>query len=365
LLNIINDEGVAQEMNTNVLNNICNYLYANFLNLVDAIVSRLELIPRFSNPPALEQLRQIAKRKVREVDRSFGIEQINKLLLKVVRSYFKSTFRKGDRFLKLDLLMEKIEFGLMLNYFDDLKAIFSDLLIKFNINVSSTMNAALKRESPAANKTPTRPNKPQPQNAEGNRKMDSSARKFVAPGIDAFLPPPVPKPGKENKPIYTLVLDMDETLIHFEEVGGRGRFFVRPHAEEFLKEMSELFEVVIFTAGVQEYADAVLNILDPNGYITHRLYRHHVTVNPMYPGIVKDLSKIGRDLTKTIIVDNAPENFRVQIDNGIEIITWYNDPYDVELATLTPFLKDLVENQVEDVRTAVRLLRENKKLQKH
>jgi len=108
-----------------------------------------------------------------------------------------------------------------------------------------------------------------------------------------------------------LILDLDETLIHYEEFGGKGRFYVRPYAEVFLKEMSEHYELVVFTAAVQEYADTVLNILDPNNYIKHRLYRHHTTFKTANGTFIKDLSKLGRDLTKSIIVDNSPENFRL------------------------------------------------------
>jgi len=176
---------------------------------------------------------------------------------------------------------------------------------------------------------------------------------------DFHLPPPQQKPGKEGEPVYTLVLDMDETLIHFEEVGGKGRFFIRPYAERFLKEMAELYEIVVFTAGVQEYADKVLDILDPNKYITHRLYRQHLTLRPGI--ILKDLSKIGRDLFRTMIIDNAPENFKLQPDNGIEIISWYNNPYDTELLELMPFLTELVMKKVDDVVPAVRKLKEQRR----
>jgi len=55
--------------------------------------------------------------------------------------------------------------------------------------------------------------------------------------------------------------------------------------------------------------------------------------------ILKDLSKIGRPLDKTIIVDNIADNFLMQKDNGIFIKSWYDDPYDTELRDLIPLLK--------------------------
>lgn len=75
--------------------------------------------------------------------------------------------------------------------------------------------------------------------------------------------------GKE----YCLVLDLDETLVHYFEVGSEGTFLVRPGADQFLTEMAEIYEVVIFTAAMQDYADWVLNQIDKNKRIKYRLYR--------------------------------------------------------------------------------------------
>ena len=49
-----------------------------------------------------------------------------------------------------------------------------------------------------------------------------------------------------------MVLDLDETLVHYFEVGNEGHFLVRPGCDTFLREMSELYEVVIFTAAMQD-----------------------------------------------------------------------------------------------------------------
>ena len=72
---------------------------------------------------------------------------------------------------------------------------------------------------------------------------------------------------------YCLVLDLDETLVHYSETGGEGSFVVRPGADQFLTEMAEIYEVVIFTAAMQDYADWVLNQIDKNKRIKYRLYR--------------------------------------------------------------------------------------------
>ena len=136
---------------------------------------------------------------------------------------------------------------------------------------------------------------------------------------------------------YTLVLDLDETLIHFEENSdGTSQFLLRPYAQNFIKEVSKYFEVVIFTAALKDYADYILDRLDTEKCITHRLYRNNCTFSDnVYQ---KDLTKLGRDLSKTIIVDNNAENFQLQPENGIYIKSWYNDPSCEALQRLAPLL---------------------------
>lgn len=105
---------------------------------------------------------------------------------------------------------------------------------------------------------------------------------------------------------YTLVLDLDETLVHFEAT--ERKFKLRPNCVTFLKTLSAYFEIVIFTAASQDYADWILDVLDSSrDMIKYRLYRQHTQYDD---GVyVKDLSLLGRDMKKTIIIDNIKENF--------------------------------------------------------
>lgn len=166
-----------------------------------------------------------------------------------------------------------------------------------------------------------------------------------------FLVPAI-KPDR----VYTLVLDLDETLIHFEESDEGNQFLIRPYAQHFIDEMSKYYELVIFTAGLKDYADFILDKIDLEGAITHRLYRHNTDFrNNVY---TKDLSKTGRDLCKTLIVDNNPDNFQYQPENGIYIKSWYNDPNDKALIELAPLLKEIVVKNYADVRIALRQFRD-------
>ena len=125
---------------------------------------------------------------------------------------------------------------------------------------------------------------------------------------------------------------------------------------QFIETMAKYYEIVIFTAALQEYADQVIDQIDVGNNIKYRLYRQHTSQNG--PFLVKDLSLLGRDINKTIIIDNISDNFILQPDNGIFISTWYDDMRDRFLDEITPLLCEIVEKKVPDVRRALRTYRD-------
>ena len=100
----------------------------------------------------------------------------------------------------------------------------------------------------------------------------------------------------------------------------------------------------------------MLDQLDTNMNVKYRLYRQHSSQKGSY--FLKDLSKLGRDLSKVIIIDNVAENFQLQPQNGILIKSWYDDSEDTALDELLPILLQIAIKKVPDVRVALKELKD-------
>ena len=170
----------------------------------------------------------------------------------------------------------------------------------------------------------------------------------------------LPPPRKRNR--KTLVLDLDETLVHssfipfeendivlevdFDNVLYNIYVLVRPKALQFLINMSKYFEIVIFTASLSKYANPLLDIIDPKKVCSYRLYRDHCTlINGIF---VKELKRLNRNIKDIIIIDNSPTSYAFNPQNGIPIKSWFEDKNDNELEKLEPFLKFL--SKVDDIK---------------
>jgi carboxy-terminal domain RNA polymerase II polypeptide A small phosphatase len=151
-----------------------------------------------------------------------------------------------------------------------------------------------------------------------------------------------------------LVLDLDETLVHssftplesadfeipLDMAGETHTVFVkkRPGVDHFLEQVTRHFEVVIFTASLSLYANPVMDLLDPSAHCHARLYREHcVLVGGCY---VKDLAKLGRDLKRTIIIDNSPLSYALQPENAFPIEAFFTDESDHELEKILVLLEN-------------------------
>jgi carboxy-terminal domain RNA polymerase II polypeptide A small phosphatase len=124
----------------------------------------------------------------------------------------------------------------------------------------------------------------------------------------------------------------------------------RPGVDDFLREMAKYYEIVVYTASTQVYADNILDQLDMNRVIRSRLYRTSC-VQCGNGDRIKDLSLLGRDLSQTIIVDDYTISYSFQPDNAIDI-TYILEKEDYssdrDLEKIAAFLKGIKD--VPDVR---------------
>jgi len=179
------------------------------------------------------------------------------------------------------------------------------------------------------------------------------------------------KPGREGR--KCLVLDLDETLVHssFQPVakydflipveidGNVYQVYVakRPHVDEFLKKMGEVYEVVIFTASLSKYADPVLDLLDIHKVIDYRLFREHCTcINDIY---VKDMSIMGRPIESVFIIDNSPHAYALQPENAMPCVSWFDDYEENELLGFIPVLQKMADPSVKNIITELERLKIN------
>ena len=142
---------------------------------------------------------------------------------------------------------------------------------------------------------------------------------------------------------FCLVLDLDETISHAMKMNFGYYFFLRPGTIELLTELSEFYEIIIFTSSPKEYADDILDKIDSKGdLISHRLYKSHVIFEKGKS--IKHLRLIGRDLNKIIFVDNIKSNAKYNPKNLYLIPSWKDDIYDNEIYKLKDKLKYIYQS---------------------
>ncbi|GMH45361.1 hypothetical protein BSKO_13318 [Bryopsis sp. KO-2023] len=160
----------------------------------------------------------------------------------------------------------------------------------------------------------------------------------------------------------TLVLDLDETLVHssFKPVddpdfvipvdieGKMVDVYVlkRPWLDHFMEKICPRFETIVFTASLSKYADPLLDLLDESAVVRWRLFREACC--PYEGNYVKDLERLGRNLADTIIVDNSPLSYIFQPSNAVPIGPFMGEKDDQELLDLIPILEML--DEADDVR---------------
>eukprot|EP01001_Neometanema_parovale_P006391 NODE_2754_length_1349_cov_126.795269_g2616_i0.p1 GENE.NODE_2754_length_1349_cov_126.795269_g2616_i0~~NODE_2754_length_1349_cov_126.795269_g2616_i0.p1 ORF type:complete len:360 (+),score=37.54 NODE_2754_length_1349_cov_126.795269_g2616_i0:78-1157(+) len=176
-------------------------------------------------------------------------------------------------------------------------------------------------------------------------------------------PPPVasmlPLQSQQYQGKYTIVLDMDETLLHSKEyppyrIGVTQDIvmlkfpncaevlysIIRPHAREFLRTIGPLCEVVLWTAGEADYASTVMENLDDQRNIDHFIFRDSRWFT--LPSYVKALETLGRDMTRTLLIDNTDFVCAADPNNSIVISDFVGGAADTLLVTLENLIVQMV-----------------------
>ena len=185
-----------------------------------------------------------------------------------------------------------------------------------------------------------------------------------------IIPPFIKVPRQKNKK-YTLILDLDETLVHVKQINtstnniylntynnfsNQKIINLRPGLFAFLNGVKPYYEIISFSCASKTYADNILYKIETNQkYFEYNLYREHTT---LYENeYIKDLSKIGRNIKEMIIVDNLEKNFRLNPDNGIKISSYFGEINTKEDNKLYELLKLLIlfyKLKYKDLRMAIK-----------
>ena len=158
-----------------------------------------------------------------------------------------------------------------------------------------------------------------------------------------------------NKKKYTIVLDLDETLINIEIkeiVSNKCILHFRPGLFSFLTDIKPFCELITFTSASKEYAQPIINEIElKNKYFDYNFFREHSII--CGNDFVKDISRIGRDMKKIIIVDNMKENFRLNMENGIKIAPFNGEVNDNVLYELKNLIIIFYRQGYEDLTKAL------------
>lgn len=127
---------------------------------------------------------------------------------------------------------------------------------------------------------------------------------------ESLIPPSSPESCKK----YSIVLDLDETVVY----GRDGPLYGRAFLQQFLSSISKEYEVIAWTASDRDYAKRVLEMINKDLIIEHLVYKHDNWFESE-SSYTKDLKKLGRSMDYTIVIENSPECLRQNPQNGIVV----------------------------------------------
>lgn len=174
-------------------------------------------------------------------------------------------------------------------------------------------------------------------------------RSLAQPSFEEIFPKCVTLGKTKHK--FTLLLDLDETLIwsqHSALTAHEDEYTIakRPYLMEFLQRMDPIFEIVIFTAACEDYAELAVNCFDPERKLIKTIISKRSCIETKEGYWVKDLRIIAdRELSKMLIVDNIIFSYSFQLENGIPITSYEGEDDDKELEYLALYLEGLAQTE--------------------
>ena len=182
-----------------------------------------------------------------------------------------------------------------------------------------------------------------------NNEKEFEVKTFLKYNKFKISPPFLKKPCEKK---YTLVLDLEETLI---SINKDGICEFRPGLFSFLNAIRPYYEIISFTNESKFSSDSIIKQIEAkNKYFDYNLYREHLFFNGKE--FIKDISKLGRDIKKIIIVDNISNNFKLNPENGIQIAPYFGEltKNDTVLFELKKLLIMISKSGFEDIRIAIK-----------
>lgn len=175
--------------------------------------------------------------------------------------------------------------------------------------------------------------------------IEEHVRGFTDPSSEKLLPDLLP----HEQHVFTLVLDLNETLVYSDWKRDRGwRTFKRPGVDAFLEHMAKFYEIVVYSDQLNMYVDPVLERLDQKGCIRYRLSR--AATRYMNGKHYRDFSNLNRDPSRILYVSGNALESTLQTENSVPIKPWKLESDDTSLLDLIPFLEYVAVHRPADIR---------------
>ncbi|KAL2245230.1 UNVERIFIED_CONTAM: Mitochondrial import inner membrane translocase subunit TIM50 [Sesamum indicum] len=180
------------------------------------------------------------------------------------------------------------------------------------------------------------------------RLAEEQVRGFTEPTSDKLLPDLHPL----EQHVFTLVLDLNETLIYSDWKRDRGwRTFKRPGVDAFLEHLAQFYEIVVYSDQLNMYVDPVAERLDPKHCIRYRLSRG--ATRYIDGKHYRDLSMLNRDPAKILYISGHALESSLQPENCVPVKAWQGEADDTALLDLIPFLEYVAKHRPADIRTVL------------